>query len=75
MYVHCNATFCHINDYSPACEPQCSQRERTSNRNNIGPTGYNDSGPIGHDNIGPIGYAEVDTVIHFLQGKLTIVIT
>ena len=74
MYVHCNATFCHINDYSRACEPQCSHRKRKGNSNNIGPTGYNDSGPIGHDNIGPIGYAEVDTVIHFLQSKINIII-
>ena len=74
MYVNCNATFCHINDYSRACEPQCSHRKRKGNSNNIGPTAYNNSRLIGHDNIGPIGYAEVDTVIHFLQGKLTIII-
>ena len=66
MYVHCNATFCHINDYSHACEPHCSHRKRKGNSNN--------SGPIGHDNIGPIGYAEVDTAIHFLQGKMNIII-
>ena len=74
MYVHCNATFCHINDYSHACEPHCSHRKRKGNSNNIGPTGYNNSGPIGNDDIGPIGYAEVDTVIHFLQGKINIII-
>jgi hypothetical protein len=51
MYVHCNATFCHINDYSRACEPQCSHRKRKGNSNNIGPTGYNDSGPIGHEKL------------------------
>ncbi|XP_063437302.1 deleted in malignant brain tumors 1 protein-like [Mytilus trossulus] len=59
MYVHCNATFCHSNDYSRDCEPRCSNRKR------VGSIDQDDE-PI--EGVGPIGYAEDEATVVFQKG-------
>ncbi|XP_052083760.1 pancreatic secretory granule membrane major glycoprotein GP2-like [Mytilus californianus] len=59
MYVHCNATFCHSNDYSSDCEPRCSNRKR------VGSIDQDDE-PI--EGVGPIGYAEDEATLLFRKG-------
>lgn len=56
MYVHCNATFCNVNDYSRACEPQCSHQKRTESRGS-------------EVTNGPIGFAEKGAEILFNKGS------
>ncbi|CAG2225442.1 unnamed protein product [Mytilus edulis] len=60
MYVHCNATFCHTNDYSRDCEPRCGNRKR------VGSIDQEDE-PI--EGVGPIGYAEDEATVLFQKGK------
>ncbi|VDI68326.1 Hypothetical predicted protein, partial [Mytilus galloprovincialis] len=60
MYVHCNATFCHTNDYSRDCEPRCGNRKR------VGSIDQEDE-PI--EGVGPIGYAEDEATVLFQKGS------
>ncbi|CAC5399583.1 DMBT1 [Mytilus coruscus] len=61
MYVHCNATFCHSNDYSSDCEPRCSNRKRVRSI---------DQDDEHIEGVGPIGYAEDEATVLFRKGKL-----
>lgn len=60
MYIHCNATFCHVNDYTVSCEPRCHTAD------------VQDDEPIDEgQSDGPVGYGEDDAVLNLQYGMTT----
>ena len=69
MYIHCNATFCHVNDYSLACEPRCHTK-RVAEDESENTSGIPEDDQQGE---GPIGYAEDEAVINIQYGKCAVI--